>query len=461
MGSYTGVMYAIEDSTGETAWSHQTGGGIMHTAAFSDGKVYFSSLDFSVYCLNVSNGERIWSYETGAELVSSPLVVNNTVYIGSRDGYFYALDAETGHLKWRYRTDGPIDQSAAYSSSRDVVIFGSDDMHVYALEDAGSQANLRWKSDKLYGQMLGPSWPVVSEQAGLVMVRTLPTYPGGDRGRIEDILCELCPEACWHPCVGDPCPDECWDDGFGGCWNKNDPNWGPQDTTCDYWLTGPGGTPGVEQRIRDLHKQNPHQRTFFALDLDSGQDVFASNPSAVPCIYRHEDVPTHPWVDGQGDIYVHFRSTSSFSTEQTYGSKFVSDIGTLNPQTGNITTLIAAASSIRTYFSGMCLDDGAVFTMGGSIIYGTHNGGTPGGRGGGALDLANDEAYCIFRDREDSNPWCGLVVFDALARSDRGTPYECCHNRGEGRSGLAIAGDTLYSTRAPYGAVVAIKGTPR
>lgn len=428
VGSHTGVMYAIEDvevtdpttDNPPIAWSYQAGGGIMHTAAYDEGKVYFTSLDFNVYCLNAATGEKIWSYETGAEMVTSPLVVNGKVYVGSRDKYFYALDASSGALVWHYQTQGPIDQSAAYSQG--YVIFGSDDMHVYSLD--AETGTLRWKSPKLYGQMFGHFWPVIAESANLVMVRTLSFYTGESQlaGGVESILCELCPQGC----------------------QDHD-----QDVTCDIW-------PEVQQRIREFYLQDSYRRTFFALRLDTGEDILADNPPAVPYIGRHADIPSSPWVDAQGNIFVHFRSTSSFSREWSYGTHFSTDIGTLDPQTGEITTLITPARSVDTKFSSMTLDDNGIFTMGGNIIYGTHN-----YLGGGALDLTNNQPYCIFRNKQSSKPYCGLVVY-----KDRSPRQNCaegggCGNYGDGMSGLTISGDTIYSTRGAYGCVAAIRGTLR
>lgn len=62
-GNRDGKMYAIYISgpnTGELAWSYQTGGPILYSAAHDDGIIYFASNDSFAYALNADTGALVW-----------------------------------------------------------------------------------------------------------------------------------------------------------------------------------------------------------------------------------------------------------------------------------------------------------------------------------------------------------------------------------------------------------------
>ena len=46
-------------------------------------------------------GQLLWDYKMGGEVSSSPSVVDGLVIFGSDDNHIYALDAGTGELRWR------------------------------------------------------------------------------------------------------------------------------------------------------------------------------------------------------------------------------------------------------------------------------------------------------------------------------------------------------------------------
>jgi outer membrane protein assembly factor BamB len=58
----------------------------------AEGKIYFGSHDYYIYCLS-PKGKLLWKYLTGGSVVSSPAIgADGTVYVGSADGYLYAFD---------------------------------------------------------------------------------------------------------------------------------------------------------------------------------------------------------------------------------------------------------------------------------------------------------------------------------------------------------------------------------
>jgi outer membrane protein assembly factor BamB len=53
--------------------------------------IYFGSLDNNLYALDATTQEIRWSHQTGGGILTSPAVVDGVVYFTSRDGYVYAL----------------------------------------------------------------------------------------------------------------------------------------------------------------------------------------------------------------------------------------------------------------------------------------------------------------------------------------------------------------------------------
>lgn len=165
IGTSTGV-YAFDAGNGDQAWTYATELPIGHTPTFANNTVYAPGMDRRIHAIDSASGQLKsgWTFvEAGAGFETSPLVIGTTVYATNRDGYVYALDANSGALKWKWHdtndewVDAPIRHSPAYKSG--VLFFGSDNGHMYALNDNGT---LKWKSpERLSGVGFSTYWPVV------------------------------------------------------------------------------------------------------------------------------------------------------------------------------------------------------------------------------------------------------------------------------------------------------------
>ncbi len=135
--AYDGTLFALNAATGEKLWSDLVAAG--STPAVSKGILYVGGLDSVVHALNAITGTALWSFNTGGYLESAPTVVNGVVYIGSTDGNLYALNARTGRLLWSYFTESVRvrDESVALFSSpavaNGVVYIGTADGDLLAL----------------------------------------------------------------------------------------------------------------------------------------------------------------------------------------------------------------------------------------------------------------------------------------------------------------------------------------
>ncbi len=95
--------------------------------------------DFSVDASKVETPYRAWSISTGGSILSSPSIVDGMIVFGSNDTYVYALDLE-GNKLWSYKTNDIVFSSP--TACGDTIVVGSSDQHLYAFSRNG---DLRWK----------------------------------------------------------------------------------------------------------------------------------------------------------------------------------------------------------------------------------------------------------------------------------------------------------------------------
>lgn len=236
VGTYDGKLHAIDPQTGRTRWTFQTGGPILHSPAIVGGKVFTGSHDGAVYAVRVADGTKAWSYATGKGIVASPLIVGGVVYIGSKDGFLYALDAETGELRWKLDVGEPVVVSAAYSDAAKLVFSGTSHVKAFAVTLDGELAWTR----QLVGQTLQEAWPQVSERHGVVIYRALSVYDMWDNLN--------------HAGNGHPSNEQAY---FQGIFDAP-----PADIEAE------------QDGISAYLQANPFRRTFFALDVRTGEDRY-------------------------------------------------------------------------------------------------------------------------------------------------------------------------------------------
>lgn len=137
-----GLIYALNKSTGNKVWSHQTKGKVYATPAIAGNLVVAGSTDNNIYCLNVRTGKLVWKFATQKPVVANALINNGVVYVGSSDGCFRAININTGKLKWSFDSvqGFVVTKPLMYKNK---VYFGTWGTMFYAL-DANTGA-LIWK----------------------------------------------------------------------------------------------------------------------------------------------------------------------------------------------------------------------------------------------------------------------------------------------------------------------------
>jgi outer membrane protein assembly factor BamB len=163
IGSGDGFLYALARADGSVRWKAKTGGAVDGSPAVAHGLVYVTSRDGALHAFDTASGVERWSRATDGErrytkpgvlgmqpatevmpdpwdfYLSSPAVSGDLVVFGSGDGKVYALDAQTGAVRWSFATGDVVHASPAISGG--IVYIGSWDGRFYAL-DAGTGRKL-------------------------------------------------------------------------------------------------------------------------------------------------------------------------------------------------------------------------------------------------------------------------------------------------------------------------------
>ena len=97
------------------------------------------------FCID-TNGKKQWTYKTEIEINSSANIYKDLVLFGSQDGALYALDKSTGEFKWKHTTDDQIQCSITVATNR-AFLAGCDSMlHVVDLDAGKETGNIKLSS---------------------------------------------------------------------------------------------------------------------------------------------------------------------------------------------------------------------------------------------------------------------------------------------------------------------------
>ncbi len=135
------VAYDVSGPVARVQWRFHTGGTIYGPPAYdaARGRLFFGSTDKHLYALD-RNGFFLWAFATGDNVATRPVLVGDMVIFGSEDRNVYALDVETGALRWQQSTGAAVVSSPAAADG--TVFIGSDDGALYALDAATGET--RW-----------------------------------------------------------------------------------------------------------------------------------------------------------------------------------------------------------------------------------------------------------------------------------------------------------------------------
>jgi outer membrane protein assembly factor BamB len=112
-----GGTYRLDADTGKVKWKDQLGRLSASTPAYSNGRLFMTSLSKKVVALRASDGKLLWQKLLPSRTESSPIVHKGVLYFGTEGGELYAVYARTGRVKWKLSVGGAIKASPAMSGS--------------------------------------------------------------------------------------------------------------------------------------------------------------------------------------------------------------------------------------------------------------------------------------------------------------------------------------------------------
>ncbi|MBI3854694.1 MAG: PQQ-binding-like beta-propeller repeat protein [Planctomycetes bacterium] len=107
----------------------------------TDGRLYVSGSDNTLYALDPLKGTKLWSRVLSSMVTGRVACVNGTVCAALREGKVHFLTAATGAPQLTFEASGPIQGGVSVSGT--LVLFGSDDQYVYAFDL--SLRSLAWR----------------------------------------------------------------------------------------------------------------------------------------------------------------------------------------------------------------------------------------------------------------------------------------------------------------------------
>lgn len=164
-----GRLHAFNVDDGTAAWAVQMGGPIGASPLYLHGKLYCGCDRGQLICLDATSGKVAWAYDAQASIWVSPATDGRRIFFGDRSGTFHALDAATGKQIWTFQA-GYIILGSASVTEEGLVLFASEDMHLYAL--SAGDGKLVWKSSKMGGLSARDHAPTLWR--GLAIVTTNP-----------------------------------------------------------------------------------------------------------------------------------------------------------------------------------------------------------------------------------------------------------------------------------------------
>ncbi len=140
-----GKLFALNLADGSKLWEFESEDGFLTTPVVDGGKLYLGDMAGKFFCID-ANGKKQWVYETEIEINSSANIYKDLVLFGSQDGALYALDKTSGEFKWKHATDDQIQCSVTVAKNR-AFLAGCDSMlHVIDLETGKEAGHVKLSS---------------------------------------------------------------------------------------------------------------------------------------------------------------------------------------------------------------------------------------------------------------------------------------------------------------------------
>lgn len=302
-------------------------GTLTATPAFDGGFLYVPSSNNNLYKLSTSNGSITATLSLGGPLSFAALITSDRIYVTSSNGMLYAINKSNFTKAWEYNGQSPAQTPPAFSSSRNTVIFGTQDLYVHAVNVNGTQ---KWRvkpTDRTPGDPgatagntnaeFSRNWPVVAESHGIVFIRY----------RLD--------------------------------WNT-------------LWTGNPFLT--SNSAIKSLLGDNI-KRTLYALNLDNGQSAFypavGNAASRDGNVFQMGPMPVVATIDGKEVAYIVWRNGLTCQGQSSCDGREDATMGEMVLDSSTVSGY--SAGDVRfVKFTDIQTDEAMFLTMGGKTLIHNH-----------------------------------------------------------------------------------------
>ncbi|MBI4547445.1 MAG: PQQ-like beta-propeller repeat protein [Ignavibacteriae bacterium] len=148
VGNLQGEVHAIEISTGKKIGVHDFGSSIVGTPIIENNTLFVALTNEkeNLVGYNLLTGRVVWRAVVG-NVESSPLMIGDRLYVTTLQGKLICVNKHTGETIWTYKI--PVQQRptiirSSPSSDGNIILFGCDDGHLYAVD--GNDGTFRWSA---------------------------------------------------------------------------------------------------------------------------------------------------------------------------------------------------------------------------------------------------------------------------------------------------------------------------
>ena len=244
---------------------------------YSPERTFATACETALSAATVGDLERVWFHATDDVVTATPAVVDDTVYVGDWAGVVYGLDRESGEERWRFQTDehrnvyaGQIVSSPAVADlGGERIVFIGAGKTLYALDAVDGDE--RWRHE--LGEAGNVDEPTEIESSPVVVgdtvivgydVHNTPGYRAGlvaFAATTGELLWDFDPDAAGGRAgAGTGCVD---------VWSSPS-----VDEPRGLVFAATGNCPTSPDGWGD------HTEAIFALDLETGEPVWAYQPHA-------------------------------------------------------------------------------------------------------------------------------------------------------------------------------------
>lgn len=117
---------------GTIAWERDLGVPAMDTPAVAYGALYLGTSSGLLLAINATTGSVVWYDSLGSSIAASPIVsTNQVVYEGTMGGMVYAVSAENGTILSSYDIGAPVETNPVLVDGYLLVLDNDGVLHVF------------------------------------------------------------------------------------------------------------------------------------------------------------------------------------------------------------------------------------------------------------------------------------------------------------------------------------------